>query len=833
MKKVVVVGNGMVGHRLCARLREKAGPDELEVVVYGEEPRPAYDRVRLSSYFSLASPDDLLLEPRSWYEERGIRLSTGVRVARIDRAAHEIVTESGAVDSYDELVLATGSSPFVPAFLERVSVPGVFVYRTIEDLEALASFAATARVGVVLGGGLLGLEAAKALLDMGLHTQVVESMPRLMPRQLDEGAAAVLKARIEALGVTVFTNKDARAIRGNGRLAGIDFADGTSLEADVLVVSAGIRPRDELARAAGLAVGERGGVIVDDCLRTSDPAIYAIGEVALHRGVIYGLVGPGYQMADVAAAWIAGGGDGASFSGTADTSTSLKLVGVEVSSFGNPFGTDDSIPVLFEDRVRGIYQKIHLSPDGQRILGGVLVGDASSAGVLHRMWRESLPCPENPADLLFGGRGGSSSVSGIRGLPAETRVCSCENVRKEEIRQAILRHGLTDVSCIGKLTKAGTGCGGCKPLLADLLAETLRETGRTVKRTLCEHFDYSRQELYALIKVKGIRSFAELLEEHGRGDGCEICKPAVASMMASIFAEIATRQSTIQDTNDRFLANLQRGGTYSVVPRIPGGEITPAKLRVIARVAEKYDLYTKITGGQRIDMFGARVEQLPAIWEELVKAGFESGHAYGKAVRTVKSCVGTSWCRYGVQDSVGFAIRLENRYKGIRAPHKIKAAVSGCIRECAEARSKDFGVIATERGWDLYVCGNGGAHPRHADLLAADLDDDTCVRIIDRFLMFYIETADALTRTAKWLESLEGGIDYLRDVLVHDSLGICSQLERDMEALVQSYECEWAAVVRNPELRRRFTHFVNTDEPDPEVRFVRVRGQKQPTPWPA
>jgi nitrite reductase (NADH) large subunit len=382
-----------------------------------------------------------------------------------------------------------------------------------------------------------------------------------------------------------------------------------------------------------------------------------------------------------------------------------------------------------------------------------------------------------------------------------------------------------------KSTKACTGCGGCAPMVTDILKITLESLGVKVKKTLCEHFDYSRQELYDIIRVKEIKTYDSLLNSHGKGDGCEICKPAVASLLASIWNELIVKQDTIQDTNDRFLANIQRGGTYSVVPRIAGGEITPEKLMAIGRIAHKYNLYTKITGGQRIDMFGARVDQLPEIWEELIDEGFESGHAYGKALRTIKSCVGTTWCRFGVQDSVSFAIFIENRYKGLRAPHKLKGAVSGCIRECAEAQSKDFGVIATEKGWNLYVCGNGGSRPQHAKLLVTDVDTDTCVKLIDRFLMFYIKTADPLTRTATWLNKMEGGLDYLRDVIVNDSLGIASKLENEMKELIARYECEWKKVVEDPELRAKFKHFINDDSEDETLSFTDLRGQKMPVDW--
>ncbi len=359
--------------------------------------------------------------------------------------------------------------------------------------------------------------------------------------------------------------------------------------------------------------------------------------------------------------------------------------------------------------------------------------------------------------------------------------------------------------------------------------------GARVDNRLCEHFRTSRQELYQIAMIKEIKTFGALIASHGRGHGCEICKPAVASILASLWNEnvLDPAHATLQDTNDRFLANIQRGGTYSVVPRVPGGEITPEKLIVLGEVARKYGLYTKITGGQRVDLFGAPVHLLPEIWGELIAAGFESGHAYGKALRTVKSCVGSTWCRFGVQDSVGFAIRVELRYRGLRAPHKLKGGVSGCVRECAEAQGKDFGLIATENGYNLYVCGNGGARPRHADLLASDLDEDTALRYLDRFLMYYVRTADRLTRTSVWLESMEGGIEYLRDVIVNDRLGIAAELERQMQAFVDSYECEWKAVVDDPEKRRFFEQFANTDETAPGIEFVSERGQQRPADWPS
>ncbi|HEX6239749.1 MAG TPA: (2Fe-2S)-binding protein, partial [Polyangiales bacterium] len=403
------------------------------------------------------------------------------------------------------------------------------------------------------------------------------------------------------------------------------------------------------------------------------------------------------------------------------------------------------------------------------------------------------------------------------------------NVTKDVVCKAI-RDGAGDMPALKKCTKVGTGCGGCTALVTQVLKEELIAMGQTVSNAICEHFNYTRQELFHLVKVGELKTFDALLAKHGTGRGCEICKPAAASILASTWNEhiLEPKHASLQDSNDYFLANIQKDGTYSVVPRVPGGEITPEGLIAIGQVAKKYDLYTKITGGQRIDLFGARVEQLPDIWSELIDAGFESGHAYGKALRTVKSCVGSTWCRYGVQDSVGLAIRVELRYRGLRSPHKLKSAVSGCTRECAEAQGKDFGIIATEKGYNLYVCGNGGMKPQHALLLAADLDEPSLIKMIDRFLMFYIRTADRLQRTSTWLNQLEGGIDYLKKVVVEDSLGIGAELEADMQKLVDTYQCEWKTAVEDPSKRRRFRQFVNSDAADDNVVFVRERGQIRP-----
>jgi nitrite reductase (NADH) large subunit len=832
-RRVVVVGNGMVGYKFCEKLlaKEKNGRS-LSLTVFGEEPRVAYDRVHLSEFFAGKNADDLAMAPAGWYAEQGIRLYLSDPVMTIDRVRKEVHSHHGLVVPYDYLILATGSGAFLPT-LAGVEKEGVFVYRTIEDLEFIQSYARKARKGAVLGGGLLGLEAAKALLDLGLEeAHVVEFAPRLMPRQIDDAGSGVLQRKLESLGLNIHLSKSTQLITGADTITGMQFADGSFLDVDMLVISAGIRPRDELAKKAGLETHPRGGIVVNNFLQTSDPAIFAIGECALAHEMIYGLVAPGYEMAEVVASRLMG--EEKEFR-PYDMSTKLKLIGVDVASFGNPF-VDETAgrTICYENKAKGVYKRINVSLDGKSLLGGILVGDAEQYNMLLQTCKNNTVLPPDAEDLILGSRGGEEAGAGVISLPDDALICSCEALTKARLCHEISENGHTTIDALKKATKACTGCGGCTPLVKDLIQGVLKQQGLYVRNVICEHLDYSRQELLDLVKINALKSYGDVLDQFGKGDGCEVCKPAVASILASLWNEniLENGRATIQDSNDRFLANIQKGGTYSVVPRIPGGEITPEKLVVLGQVALKYGLYTKITGGQRIDLFGAHVGDLPEIWSELIAAGFESGHAYGKSLRTVKSCVGSTWCRFGVQDSVSFAVEVEERYKGIRSPHKLKSGVSGCIRECAEAQSKDFGIIATDKGWNLYVGGNGGSKPQHALLLASDVDKETCIRYIDRFLMFYIKTADPLTRTATWLTKMDGGITYLKAVIIDDVLGIAADLDRDMQRLVDTFKCEWKEVVDNPELRKRFTHFVNVPEQkDPTVLFDPLRNQKRAKEW--
>lgn len=828
-KQLIIIGNGMTSVRFCQKLCDSGLLESYHVKVIGEEPWLGYDRVHLTSYYTGTPVNDLLLAPLEWYQENNIEVLINSLVSEIDIEQKAIKLQHGVVFHYDILVMATGSSAFVPP-MSGIDKTGVFVYRTIEDLDAIKSYVKNVKKGVVIGGGLLGLEAAKAIMDDGVEATILERNPWLMGRQLDEKGAAMLRYKLEQQGLKVITSANTTGFSGDEKVDGVLFSDGSKLETEIVVISAGIKARDELARKAGLEVAKSGGIVVDTGMQTSIPNIYAIGECAFASGMIWGLVAPCYQMAEVLVERLKG--ETSEFTG-ADLSTKLKLIGTEVGSFGDANGqTPGCIPLVIENRFSGIYKRLNISADGTKLLGGILVGDTSDYNMLLQVYKNGIKLPANPDVLLMGsGKGKEGFSVGVLDLPDDAIICSCENVSKGKIVGAIDGQGMTMVAEIKKYCKAGTGCGGCLPMVDDLLTAVLKKQGKVVKKTLCEHFDFTRQELYDLIKIEEIKSFNDLIHQHGKGAGCELCKPAVASLLASIWNEPIVKHQNIQDTNDRYLANIQRGGTYSVVPRIAGGEITPAKLEAIGRIAEKYNLYTKITGGQRIDMFGARVDQLPDIWEELIAEGFESGHAYGKALRTVKSCVGSTWCRFGQHDSVSFAIEIENRYKGLRAPHKIKGGVSGCIRECAEARGKDFGIIATEKGWNLYICGNGGSNPAHAVLLAGDIDNETCIKYLDRFLMYYIKTAGPLTRTSKWLASLEGGIEHVKDVVINDCLGMALQFEKDMQYLVDTYSCEWKEVVENPELRKRFKHFINSEETDSNIEFVPMREQKIPKPW--
>ncbi|GLB33513.1 putative BFD-like [2Fe-2S] binding domain containing protein [Lyophyllum shimeji] len=905
-RRVVVVGFGMVGVAFVEKLlnydSKENGGNSYVVTIIGDEPCVAYNRVGLTQYFSHRKIENLYLNSEEWYSSHvsgRLVYQTDSLVEQINSEERKIHTNKGLQISYDICVLATGSHAALPPYVSpsrAQSTGGVFVYRTVADLDRMIAFAdgKAVRRAAVIGGGLLGLEAAKALLDLGTVPQVtlVERNEWVLSRQLDGEAGRMVLEQVRALNVEVLLSTRVKDLvtepaEHTEVIKGLRLEGDETYECDMVVFAVGIKPRDELAAVSGIATGARGGFLVKDDLSTSVPNIYAIGECASWNGETYGLIAPGIEMADILAFNFTEGLTHKMRSmAPPDLSTKLKLLGVNVASFGDYFAdrkpadavtrpgrrgkgstalaaapeltdsqfavngqvsTTTAAPVsngvrslVYHDPFSYVYKKYLFTADGKYLLGGMMIGDVTDYTKLVSMVKKRKPLEIPPGQLILGVPRKEGESDGDD-LDEDAQICSCHNVPKSAITSCVAA-GCTSFGELKAKTKIGTGCGGCVPLATSIFNSLMKKAGHSVTNYLCAHFKKSRRELFLIAKVKKLTSFKEIMADVGENPGslgCEVCKPAIASILASLHNEfvMSAKHHQNQDTNDKYLANIQRNGSYSVVPRISGGEITPAKLKVIAAVGEKYGLYAKITGGQRIDLFGAAKKDLPDIWEELGNAGFESGHAYGKALRTVKSCVGTTWCRYGIGDSVGFAIELENRYKGIRAPHKFKGGVSGCVRECAEAQAKDFGVIATSKGWNVYVGGNGGAKPRHAELLAADVSRKKAVKLIDRFLMLYIESADRLQRTARWIESFaengQNGLEYLKKVIIDDSLGICKDLDQAMDALVGTYFDEWAEVVRNPEKRALFRQFANTDEQRPSMELIKERDQSRPVDWPA
>ncbi|MGP5258903.1 nitrite reductase large subunit NirB [Brachybacterium paraconglomeratum] len=837
--RIVVIGGGMTGHRFAARMQSQDPTGDWTLTVIGEESQQPYDRVHLSDWFGHRRAEMLALDTGVWADPR-ITLVTGDAAESLDRSAHTVTCASGTVHEYDRLVLATGSWAWAPR-AEGKDLPGSFSYRTVDDVESLAAWVAERGEalgrevrGVVVGGGVLGLEAAAALQDLGAHSTVVEFADRLMAVQLDDGGGEMLRLLIQDKGIEVRTGVGATAFRPaeDGAIGTAELTDGSELPADVVVFSTGIRPRDRIGREAGLAVGERGGIVVGESCQTSDPDIWAIGECASFDGVCAGLIAPGNDMADVVADRFLGG---TRTHQRGEDGTKLKGVGVDAAAFGDVNAmTPDALEVSFVDPVHRQYRKLVMSDDATTLLGGVFVGDIALYSQLRPMTGRALGADPS---AVIAPEGGGDALAGAE-MPDDAVICSCNNVSAGTVRHAVNEQGCHTIGAIKECTTAGTVCGSCVPSLTKLLNQELAKSGIEVSRALCEHFDHSRAELYRLVEEGGQETFTEVVAAHGTGAGrgCAVCRPTVASILSSLGSLSGKRHSpvgrqlgSLQDTNDHVMANIQKDGTYSVIPAMPAGEVTPEKLLVFAQVAKDYGLYVKVNGAQRIGMFGARLEQLPEIWERLVEAGFESGHAYGKSLRMVKSCLGTNWCRYGVGDSTAMASHLERRYRGLRSPHKIKIGVSGCARECAEAQAKDVGVIATHRGWNLYVGGNGGAQPAHAQLLVEDLDDETLQRCIDRFLILYIREADKLQRTARWVEEYPGGIDELRRVIVEDSLGIGEELEAAMQRHTDTYVDEWAEAVHDPERRAKFVSFINApDLHDKTLRYVLEREQVRP-----
>ncbi|KAG2182786.1 hypothetical protein INT44_005766, partial [Umbelopsis vinacea] len=839
-KIIVVVGLGMVALSFIEKILEYDTDKLFDIVTFSEESLVAYNRVGLTQYFKHRDVLQQLMQQQAWYQDHDILVHLGDRVISINHEEKTVTSYKGKVISYDYCIMSTGSTAAVPTGMPGFESSGVFVYRTIDDLNSLITYSKDCKKAAVVGGGLLGLEAAKAAKDLGLGVTVFDRSNRLMSRQLDVDGSRVLQAEIEKLGISVaVSNCPKEIIHDNGSVTGLKLQDDKNVDVDVVIYAIGIRPRSDLASTSNIEIAKNGGIVTDDYMQTSASDVFAIGECVSHADITYGLVAPGYEMAEVVARNLTSLHQSKrkplKFK-KADTSTKLKLLGVNVASFGDYFADGEvSQPLVYRDPFSGIYKKYLFTKDGKKILGGMMVGDTKDYAKLLAMVKSQKRILMPPSELILGAQNESAETASD--LPDDTQICSCNNICKGDIRQVIKTKKCVNVNQVKGYSKAGSGCGGCLTQVQEIFEAEMKAMGQTVKNSLCVHFEYSRPELWTIAKVQNLKTFSDIAQKASKypnTTGCEVCKPAVASILAGLWNDHILNDSLLplQDTNDRYLANIQRGGLYSVIPRIAAGEVTPEKLEAIAKVAMEYNLYTKITGAQRIDIMGAKKEDLPNIWEKLINAGFESGHAYGKSLRAVKSCVGTTWCRYGQQDSVGFAITLENRYKGVRSPHKLKGGVSGCIRECAEAQGKDFGCIATDKGYNLYVGGNGGSKPRHAELLAADISENLVIKYLDRFLMYYITTADKLTRTARWIEKLEGGIQYLKKVVVDDYLGIGEELEAQMQLLIDTYECEWTKVISNPKARDHFKQFVNSEHTQPVIELVKERDQVRPVSWP-
>ncbi|MDO4917416.1 MAG: nitrite reductase large subunit NirB [Rothia sp. (in: high G+C Gram-positive bacteria)] len=828
-RNILVVGGGPAAWRFARAFLKESTSDQLTVL--SAEDHVPYDRVALEQLFKDPAKDLTLANAEIWDDSR-VNLVRGVSATAIQRKNQTVLADNGTEYPYDELVLATGSRAV------KIPIPGsevAHVFRTIEDVQNMVSEVARLKEklgraprAIVVGGGLLGLEAAEGLRDLGAEATILDVASWLLSIEVDQGGGHLVNSLIKETGITVETGAFISTINRDsaGEVISVSVADGMGdeadvheLRADIVCMAAGIRANDQLAREAGLSVGERGGLIVNDHCQSEDPHIWAIGEVACVLGRTWGLVAPANQMADAVAKNLCGQDDHVE---EFDIATKLKFSGLEVGGFGDRRATTSgALEIMYVDPAQKIYQKIVTSADAKTLLGGVFVGDTAPFDSLKPLVGRELPA-EAAAFLSAAGGEGAPDTE----LPDDAVCCSCNNITFGEIRESIVA-GNRDVPSLKAATTAGTQCGSCVPVIQKTLEQQMKKLGLTVDKSLCEHFDFSRAELFTAIQATDYNDFPSVLQRFGKGeDGCAICKPTVASILASLRNSYVLDEGrgTLQETNDRNLANMQKDGTYGVIPRIIGGEITPEKLAVIAQIGQEYGLYTKINGAQRIGLYGARLEQLPEIWQKFVDAGFESGQAYGKGLRNVKTCLGTNWCRFGVGDSSSLAIVLENRYKGVRSPHKFKMGVAGCNRSCSEAQGKDVGVIATANGWNLYFAGNGGANPAHGRLFAKDLDEETLIKYIDRFLMYYIRTADRLQRTARWAEDLDekhgDAIEHLQSIIIEDSLGIAEDLERAMQEHVDSYEDEWAATLASPDRLKRFRSFVNAPEtPDDQARM--------------
>ena len=787
--RIIVVGNGIAGAALVDELLNN-NPEEVSITLYGAEKVGTYNRVRLSEYMAgTVGLEELGLRPKEWYEERGIDLRLGVRVLAVDTKKQEVLGSDGERVAYDKLVFATGSEAFVPPIPGR-DKEGVFVFRTVEDVERMLE--ASPKRAVVVGGGLLGLEAAWGLVAQGAKVTVVDLAGHLMSQQLDKAAGIMLRREIEKMGVGVRLGAFTEEISGNGKVEGVRLREGEELPADMAVICAGIRSNAGLAQACGIKTNR--GIIVNDRLETSASNVYAVGECAEHEGVVYGLVAPALEQVRVAARCVLGDQEVAPYRGSVASAT-LKVMGVDVTSAGDIYGEEEgSEAIVSSDPLKGVYRKVVIR--NGKVVGAVLLGNVSGAPQLIGAVRRATPA-EEVVELTLG-----SATQGFEALPISdhAQICDCNGVSKEQVIIAITKKGANSISAVGATTKAGTGCGSCKPLVKQILEEVSGGPVEEEKNHLCKCMRLSRKDIRGILREREIRSVSALGEACGAGKMCPDCKVGLAYVVSEVNANRHEEERHARHINDRVHANIQKDGSFSVVPRIHGGVTNPDQLRRIADVAEKYGArMVKITGGQRLDILGLKKEDLPRAWEDL---GMPSGFAYTKAVRTVKTCVGTDFCRYGVGDSTGLGIRMEKAFENLYTPAKVKMGCSGCPRNCAEATVKDIGVVAIEGGWKVYVAGGAGMSVRAADELATVDTPEEVMKVTSAFLQYYRENAEYKERTYDFVPRV--GLEKIRSVVLDEESGEPERLRRRLREAKEASFDPWEAERRKNKTKNQF-----------------------------
>ncbi len=786
--KLVLVGNGMAGMRTLEELL-KAAPDMYDITVFGDEPHPNYNRIMLSPVLAgEQTVEQIVLNSRDWYAEHGITLHTGKRIVKIDRKNRFVEADDGTRESYDRLLLATGSKSFILP-VPGADLPGVVGFRDIADVDAMIAAAGQYKHAVVIGGGLLGLEAANGLKQRGMDVSVVHIAPWLLERQMDEPASRLLQKSLEEKGLKFLLQKQtAELVRGeSGRVCALKFKDGETIAADLVVMAVGIRPNTQLAESAGLQCSARpGGLLVNDTMQTFDPRIYAVGECVNHRGIAYGLVAPLWEQARVCANHLAEHGV-ARYQGSM-TSTKLKVTGIDLFSAGNFVGGEGHEEIVFQDAGRGSYKKLVLKDN--KLAGAVLYGDTLDGAWYFELMRDATDVSDFRDKLLFGrhhigdsgaGGGMGDEMSRVMALPDSAEICGCNGVCKGDIIKSIRENKLFTLDEVRAHTKASGSCGSCTGLVETILAATAGGDYSTApsKKPLCNCTEHTHDEIRAAIVDQGFKSTPEVMQGLGwkTPDGCTKCRPALNYYLLCANPTEYVDDAQSRYINERAHGNIQKDGSFSVVPRMWGGLTNPKELRAIADVAEKFNVpEVKVTGGQRIDLFGIKKEDLPAVWQDLSDAGFVSGHAYGKAMRTVKTCVGSQWCRFGTQDSTGLGVKMEQLTWGSWMPHKFKLAVSGCPRNCAEATIKDFGVVCVDSGYELHVGGNGGIKVRITDLLAKVETEEQVLEFCAAFTQLYREEAHYLERTAPWVERV--GLAHIKAKVVEDATNRATLAER-------------------------------------------------------